>query len=192
VRKIFIGLCAIALLTGATIIRVPYPPTLAWITSFVGSFDSNGSGNADMSLRQAIPATSITVSGTHVRVTFRASTVEGLKVDNASIVERDGTTANGTATPTELKFSGVSGFSCAADSTVVSDDLNFTIDETKSYLVIIDISSDTALDSQRYKASFSGARNYYKTATNSYNTQTVSGFSDNGEALHYVDKIEVR
>lgn len=170
------------------------PPTIpgepAWTSSFsVTLNNAAGGGYQDYSFRTAIPASAISISGSTIRVTLNADPAQPVTFDNVSIVERSGSTADGTTTPTELKFSGASGVAIAAGGTAVSDALAFSLDETKSYLVIFDITT-TAANAYGYRI-LSGDITYFKAATNSYSTASVSGFSSSATQTWFVSKIEV-
>lgn len=143
----------------------------------------------DFSLRVVVPAASLLSSGYGVRITIKAGSGGALTIDNASIVERDGTTANGTTTPTNITFNmGMSSVAISTASAVaVSDIIPYAIDSTKSYLVIFDVNTTNGNAAIVANAS---AITYTKAATNSYNQQTVTGFS--ADAFDYVmTKLEV-
>lgn len=135
--------------------------------------------------RNVISAANISTSGSRVRVTFEASTGGTLVVDHAAIVERSGSTAAGTTTPTELLFSAASGFTCTAGNTITSDWVDFDLDETKDYLVILDYDSDGA----SYGRKVTSGTVYYKSGA-SYDTADGSGFSSD-PYTYVVNKIEV-
>lgn len=172
------------------IMRIPFPGMKNWVTSFLMTLTGNGYDGVNYSHRQSINSSDLDRSGTSIRVTFQTATAEGLKVDNVSIGERDGASANTVATPVELLFSGGSGFDIAADNQITSDALNFIIDKTKNYIIVVDCSSIAAKDGNKYKAS-TGNTCYYKAVTDSYNQASVSDFS-NFDGITYVNKIEVR
>lgn len=170
------------------------PPTItagevSWATSFSQTLaDSSQIGLENYSFRQAIAASAISTSGTTIRVTISANAGATSTFDNISIVERSGSTENGTTTPTELKFSGASGVSISAGGTAVSDALSFTLDETKSYLVIFDFAASGG-NAQRHSSA--GDTTYFKAATNSWNVQSPAGFSSAATQTWSVSKIEV-
>lgn len=128
----------------------------------------------DQSGRQVCAAASISTSGEQIRVTVEAATTGELIIDNAAIVERSGSTANGTTTPTEILFGGTSGVTIAQGTEEVSDWLVFTLDETKDYLLICDINDNAASDNIRY-IDGGGDGNYNSPYTDSYNTQNMGG-----------------
>lgn len=154
-----------------------------WHPSYTipAAFDDSGSEQS-RSTRHIIPAAEATLSGSKIRAWFEAGDTT-YDADNVSIVPRNGSTDDGTTTPTELLFSGSSGFSLAAGGKLASDPLIFTFDHTVDHLLIIDTAGSTS------EAAFkvhSGTRRYYRLTYNSYNLQTVSGFtSDNTLSLFY-------
>jgi hypothetical protein len=109
----------------------------------------------DTSIRQIIPAEVLTTSCGYIQVTLLSATDAyswGFTLRHCSIVERSGETANGTTTPTPITFeAGQSGVVVGKSASVVSDLIEFTLDETKDYLLILDIQSDTrSFQSQSY------------------------------------------
>jgi hypothetical protein len=115
-------------------------------------------------------------------------------VDNASIVERSGSTYNGTTTPTEILFSSSSGFTATAGGAdVVSDELEFDIDETKDYLLTLDYADSGTVWG---RAKSSGGNNCYRAGTNAYNQQDFpTGYKESTSTSTYtilISKIEVR
>ena len=144
-------------------------------TTYTSILDADhGSENlANVSLRQVIPNAQISTNGTFVRVQIVAPATGTFIGDNISIVPRSGSTADGTTTPTELLFSGLSGVTVAGGSTTWSDWTEFTVDETADHLVIIDYNGSN--NDVRYKEST--GTSYTKTTTDSYATAAVAGFS---------------
>lgn len=168
-----------------------YEPSKSPVDSFTDSLFTGGSGWQGYTFRQILSAGSLTQSGNRIRVTLESrSTSPTLNIDNVAIVERSGSTANGTTTPTEILFSGGSGVSIpGSSSTVVSDWLEFTIDETKDYLIIFDLSSSG--DMHIGQATSGGDGFYSKSASNSYNTQNLSGASFTANNTTTIVKLEV-
>lgn len=149
---------------------------------------SGGGDNDDTNytFRSIIPAGSISTSGAYVRITLVAAAGATTKFDNVSIVERSGSTANGTTTPTEVLFSGVSGCTITSGGSATSDWIAFAIDETKSYLVCLDVSSTNG--TAKYFGSLGEA--YGVASNNSYNVQNMPG-SPSSVYYRGVTKIEV-
>ncbi len=157
-----------------------------WQQTWAIALPSEAGIGAGFSIRNIIPAADISLSGTTIRVTFKAPSGSSTIVDHASIVERSGSTVNGTTAPTELLFSGGSGFTVTAGTTVTSDGLSFSLDETKDYLVIIDLNGG----SPGVTFTSTSANSYIKAGAASYNVQSPAGFSTDPD-LYSSLKIEV-
>ncbi len=102
------------------------------------------------SIRQILSASEITVSGEGLIVlTIKAgpqSETGYCEIAHCSIVERSGSTANGVTTPTVITFKGGQpAVSLSPNEAISSDDIEFAIDETKSYLVSFDLSYRTVV-----------------------------------------------
>lgn len=168
------------------------PPTISggasWSLSFSQTLDGTAQpGVENFSFRTVVPAASISTSGSTIRVTLGGDGSNTVQFDNVSIVERSGSTENGTTTPTELKFSGASGVTISGGGEATSDSLSFTLDETKDYLVICDVHSTNGYTDRKE----SGGPTYYKAATDSWNVQSPAGFSSAGSVSWNITKIEV-
>ena len=99
-------------------------------------------------VRQLIRPSELSASGSIISVTLQASAVDlvgenknvGLKLAVCSIVERSGTTSSGVTTPTRITFNnGQDGCAIVPGGTITSDQIPFTLDHTKSYLLCMDI-----------------------------------------------------
>ncbi|MEW6351615.1 MAG: hypothetical protein AB1646_21410 [Thermodesulfobacteriota bacterium] len=160
-----------------------------WALSASVSFVDGNASYTNQTLRLIVPASALGKSGTSVRVTFRAPSGAATTIDHASIVERSGATANGTTTPTELLFSGVSGTTIPANGTVTSDPLIYPIDETKDYLVPMDVGSSSG---SIYQRTSGGWGFYYSQAVgDSWNVQNMPANYTNAGYQACVTSIEV-
>lgn len=160
-----------------------------WQQTYADVLGGEQAGLTGWSLRTVIPAASISLSGSTIRVSFGGTqSIGSIVVDNVSIVERSGSTENGTTAPTELLFSGVSGYTVAQGGTVTSDSLSFALDETKSYLVICDVNNTTGAIA---RDDSSGHDFYFAAATDSYNVQSPAGFTFAAGSSVNVTKVEV-
>jgi hypothetical protein len=100
-----------------------------------------------VSIRQVIKGSDIASSGEYIQVTIQTSNSgsigsfwnDSAVLMGASIVERNGTTGNGTTTPTQLLGMSSGNFSPGTSRT--SKLTKFTIDETKDYLISMDFIS---------------------------------------------------
>ncbi len=138
---------------------------------------SNAATNrADRSLRQVM-----TVGGpsgrdyTGIRVRHDANTGMSYDLDNVSVGIRSGSTNDTTATPTELLHDGTSGVEIAAGTKEESDWSTFAFSEGDNLLVIHDVASGTQMC--RYNGSGGDGTYEYTSAQNSYDQQSVTGFS---------------
>lgn len=155
-------------------------------TSISGS--SGTDGWANYSVRVSIPTASITANATTIQIKLAAHGTEGVTFDNVSIVERNGSTDDGTTTPTEFLFSASSGVTIAAGATATSDNLTYSIDSTKDYLVCFDVGSSSSSDRQ-HKNSFTGATTYWAASSNSYNTQNFSSTGNAADENSWIDEL---
>ena len=116
-------------------------------------------GYNGFSVRQVILGSEIAVSGNYVRITLKASSLadafgttldnQGVCLSHVSIVERSGETVNGTTAPAEITFNGgQSGVTIAKGEVAVSDPTPFIINNTKSYLLIMDVAESAVVSAQ--------------------------------------------
>jgi hypothetical protein len=145
--------------------------------SWSETLDSDGAGWEGYTLRQVLPASGVSSGGHRVKLTFRGHSSSSCRVDNASIVERSGSTAHGVATPTQVFFSGSSGVTISANSTVTSDSVDFFVDPEKDYLVIMDLGGSNG----NIRSKAVGGVCYYKAAADSYNQQYLSGTTEQSQ-----------
>lgn len=146
---------------------------------------SNSSTNEDSSLREII--TPLAFGGRWIRATFEAASAATSQVDNASVGIRS-SNADTAATPVEFLFSGVSGFTLTAGTSITSDWAQISCTTSDSLIVVMDIHSTNGT----LRFSGSGMNSYFKAATNSYNQASVSGFTLEASRTYVVNKIEVR
>lgn len=146
-------------------------------TVFTTALGSNINGIQGFSLRTFA---TVTAGGLgQVRVTFKAGP-GGVTVDHCSIAVIGGATApNVAATPTELLFSGGSGFTIGANASITSDWLTFSFAISDTLGVVLDLNAAGGGDvAETTTGGGSGVLTpFYKGATASYNQATVSGFS---------------
>ena len=129
-----------------------------------------------------------TARGTQVRVTFEAPAAASTKADRASIGVHNGTASQTTATPVELLFSGVSGFTITTGGTLVSDWATMVVPEGSKLVVIIDVAAAPA-SSFRYLGVADG---HYNKVGASYNEANPSGMTGPQATSLGFNKIEVK
>lgn len=157
---------------------IPAPLT-SWglpITAHSVTLTGNGASGTRYSYRYK-PPTAMSTGGRQIRVKFQAATGGGWDVTNASVAILGGATfPNVAATPTELMFSGVSGFALAAGAVVTSDWLNFPF--TTSDVVCVHHDGAATNVSPAYLDFAPTVVTYYKVGPlTDYNQATVSGYT---------------
>jgi hypothetical protein len=159
---------------------------LAWVPTFGPiTFNTNAGSWAGITVRQLIPASSLSTSGSFVRVKFEAPTNSSFVVAAAYIGPQLGAGYDMAATPAELRFSGVSGFSIASSAVIVSDETPFALDETAGHIVSYDVTSGNA----RYVASALDV--YFKAAAAEAGVANVTGYSPAAGRTQAVSTIEI-
>lgn len=164
-------------------------------TIFTNTLPSDDSGNEGFSFRQRVALTGGSQGQT--RVTFKANSTVGWKVDHCSFGKWTGTSANGptTTTPKELTFSGASGFSIAAGGTITSDFVSDPASYTSSdsLIVIMDFTAGGTLGNEKINnGPVTGADLQFNAASASYNVASPTGYTDGGAVVAGVSLIEVQ
>lgn len=155
----------------------------AWAEEVVSSFSQayTGGGNIDQTynIRMVLPASAISVSGSSIRL-FLASYKNPGTVSGCSIGERSGSSEDFASAPTRVTFDGGSNGCTIPDSGgKYSDWINFSIDETKDYLVHL-YYTYSAENRGVTLVTLSGTRRYYKAGSapgDETMTQDVSGYT---------------
>jgi hypothetical protein len=157
-----------------------------------------------ISYRIVVLGSEITYSGNQVRVKLQSGDIAGvggMEITGVGIVERSGTSDDGTTTPTELTLSDDSIITLRQGGQIAYTNWSdFTVDETKSYLIIVDVDEDCTYNSiTRANRISTGSfelttgGHYYKADVATYNQQTVSGFTERGPwGRPAVASLEVR
>lgn len=158
-------------------------------TIYSATLNNNSPGWQGYSMRLKLNSTGIASLG-QVRVTFTASTAAGMTVDTAAVAVVGGATfPNTAATPTQLFFSGAPGFTISAGTTITSDWVNFTASGSDEFVVVTDFNAGTA---SAARSLVTGSADYqFKAASASYNSSTVTGYTDGG-ATTYTSLIETQ
>lgn len=145
---------------------VPADTATTIFTDSLGDLDQGDASGASfrtlISLTQSCPG--------KVRVTFKAGNGTTWACSHCSIGVSAGS-GNTVATPVELLFSGVSGFSIAAGQTIVSDYATLPWTNGQSVVVVTDTSSGGPRLSLSQNV-------YQKGSSTSYNQATVVGYSN--------------
>jgi hypothetical protein len=131
-----------------------------------------------------------------IRLTFVASSAGQLTLDHASIGISNGTTMQTTATPTELLFSGASGFTIPASASITSDWVNFSgFTSSDKLVVVMDMAAAPAGRGNPTFVTVIGNTNYFSNGTpiSTYNAANpIPGFSSSADQTAMVSLIEVQ
>lgn len=171
----------------------PYRFGPSFVTSASASLATDGAVDLNgYNVRIVIAASALSVSGTIVKVRFtpRSSGGSNLVVNAAYIGEKAaaGDAYDFAAAPTQLLFSGSGGFTATPGTSVSSDELTFTLDETKNYIISY---SMNAASNVRFGAA-SGWDTYFKAAAAAdVNTANVTGYTADAGVSYAVDLIQV-
>jgi len=160
----------------------------SFTTTFSTTLTGGSAGGFDgYSARIIIPASSLTTSGSTIRVTFEAHATLSTIINHASIGPRSGSTAGFASAPSELLFSGVSGCTISGGGSIVSDPLAFSLNETLDYLINIDW-GDTGGNAKYNNPGLGG---YFLNTTTDDQYNVTSGSGWNSDLYYHVTLIEV-
>lgn len=173
-----------------------YPPVevgVAWRDSVsVPLTDNLSKWNGD-TLRQVINASLFLASGTVMRLALQASSIAGFNVDAMYIGEQASSgdpydmKASGPA-PAQIKVGGSGSFSVAGNTTITTDQLLFTIDEAKTYVITAHFSGSSGDISY---TSVAGATMYSKSGVNEAAIADVTGYIGSTSILALITKVQV-
>lgn len=159
-------------------------------TIFTDTPNVDDNANDGFSVRDVLPITG--GAQTQIRVTFKASGSAAFKTDHCSIGISNGTSANTTATPTELTFSGGHGFSIALGTTITSDFVNFSGFTSTDKLVVIFDCNSAANSGNWQDSSTTGNSLWFKAATVSWNVAAPAGFTQSANTNGAITLIETQ
>lgn len=176
------------------------------VTIFTNAVPNQGPGNEGSSFRQELAAPAVTGSSQgHIQVTITSNGgAGGLQLDHASYCISTGASGNCTAVPTEVTFPASCGASCTGGAsghgfncsawpcTALSDWIVFAAAGT-DVVVIMDINSTAGKGNVAVaSAAVTGATNWYRSGTSSWNTQSVTGFTPQTTTVNAVALIQTK
>ncbi|WP_417814046.1 hypothetical protein [Thalassospira alkalitolerans] len=161
------------------------------------TMDSNRHGLNNFTVVQVIPAAALSTSGASVKVTFEASSGgNGFAIKNCYIGEQaaSGDAYDFETTPTQVTFdTGSAGFSVAAGATKQSDEITFSVDAAKTYLVSYSLDGiGNTTDDAAARTTQSGFIAYEKSGSDEAATVNKSGYSDSGKDVVGVQSLEIK
>lgn len=164
-----------------------------WVTTFSASMGGNISGWNGFTLRQVLPASVLSQSGSKVRLTLLGGIFGTFSIDGCYIGEQaaSGDPYDMKASPAlgQFRVGGSTSFaSTAAAQTIVTDALDFTIDETKSYVVTVHFNG---AEGHTSSGTVSGSTNYFKNATDA-TTLDATGYTSSGAgSVRLIKNVQV-
>jgi hypothetical protein len=163
---------------------------MSFSTTWQGPTSWDGESSGAHQLRQVLNAADITVSGNLIRVSLAKTSSGSAIILGMSIGERDGSTYDFTGTPTRITFdTGNDGVTVPSGSGVgvVSDEIAFDIDETKNYMIHMNVDAGS-YHPYKYDA---GATVYFIVGSYADQTMDVSFTSGSQTYIRLVTKIEI-
>ncbi len=166
----------------------------AWQISAQESQDTNGTGNASYTLVNVITAATMLYSGSKFRLTLVPpttgnNTVIGAMYAGHAAAAGDVYDFDGTQVP--VTVGGSSSFTLTAGGAdVVTDEISYSVDETKSFIVAFQCPATPASD-VRYKATAATGWSYYYRLLLDAATTDKTGYSLSSASNVAVSKIEV-
>jgi hypothetical protein len=153
---------------------------------FSATLDTHNAGGHSVSYRQIC---AVATAGTQIRVQFGSHSSGVTDIDNASVGIQSSVVAT-TAVPSELKFSGASGFSISAGATIWSDWLDFTQAGSGNVVVVMDMGDVTNI---RFDDVSTSGGVHQRAAYNSYNEANPASFTLAGiNSSFMITSVEVR
>jgi len=164
---------------------------MAYVDSLAAvTFNSNEVGWFGYTIRVLIPASELLVSGGPTRITLEASAGGSCNFGACYVGHgaSSGDVYDFESTPVQLTVGGSGNFTILAGATAVSDDIAFTLDETKPLLVAGYFPTNPTV--LRYVA-YTGMASYYKNASDA-STQNATGYTTGtANRLYFVKRVEV-
>jgi hypothetical protein len=167
--------------------------SLTWQDTYTApAANDNSAGWNGYNIRQWFAASALAVSGSAVRLTLIAGPSEGTQISAMYIGHAassgDAYDFDGTQVPVTVSGSG--SFTVGVSSTVVTDEVEYAIDETKALIVAFHCNS-AAADILRGATSATGAAVYYKSAASEVSVSNVSTYTQLGASgVRLISKIE--
>jgi hypothetical protein len=167
--------------------KTVFTPASHLSTSIVTSWQETGLVDSGASyhqtVRQCLHGSDFSSDGVQVKVTLHAGNSQAV-FTHVAIAESTGADSSdaidsfGSAKFKEITFNGgQSGVTISSNQAVTSDPIDFVIDSSKNYLLIMDTTEVSS--GHTYSVSGSGKKSYSFGSTESWNVQNVSGYSEN-------------
>jgi hypothetical protein len=129
--------------------------------------------------------------GSLVRVTFKAGNGGSVQINNASIGRSNGTASQTDATPVELKFGGVSGFTLSANAQITSDWALLTTLPGQMFIVTCDYGGGSNSNDAILIPGGANGREYF-TPGATYNSANPGAPTGSDGQIELVSQVEVQ
>ena len=165
------------------------PDTHHWETAFWCNPASDSAGWNAFTLRQFIPAASVLKSGSKIRVKVQGGSTEGATFDAMYIGPSDtlGDDYDMDGTQQQILWAGIGGKAVGISEVATSDELTFTLDETKD-MVLTAHFTDASHDIVR-GGTHTGANSYNKSA-NEAATSNVASYTSGANTTRFFIELQ--
>lgn len=164
-----------------------------WVTSFSQNLAGTSStGWNGYTMRTIILAAALSEGGSKVRLSLTAGTGEGSSIDAcyAGHVAAAGDAYDFDGSQVQVTVGGNGSFVIPAGQTVVTDEINIALDETRNFMVAVHFNS-ASNDNIGGAAAVGTVNHYYKAAVSEAGITNVSGYSAGLSNNRGVSKVEV-
>lgn len=170
---------------------------IVYVSSFLDSGGTDSSGWIGFTSVNNFTTNSTTSSSTaaHTRITWKAGTSAGIKIDNAYVGVQGGANAysfSTGSTPTQVTFNGGSaGTSCAANGTIISDTISFNWVRGNSNCVATGYNSGVSTSLLTDSGANAGVNSYFLNASDAATVGKSGYTSGAANAAIGIKQIEV-
>lgn len=167
------------------------PGAGVWVTSFSQTLNIDSANWNGNNLRMCIFAAVLTQSGSKTRLTLQSgSGAEGAAISEAWIGHQSGSDQWDAGTLTQITVGASTSFTIPANTSVVTDEINFALDETQDIVVTFYFNS-AANDTLRGRNLVVSTISYFKAAASEASVGDVTGYSGTNQGLRLISTIEV-
>ena len=179
------------IINGADLV-ITWTEDLTWETAFTNPCDdAEDSLDEDYNVRNVIGNGNLAFGGDKVRLTFKGHSGSAGQIDGASIGLPHGVNPEDfIGPPTRITF-GTNDFGVLpAGGTLESDEITFTLDDTKDHLVHIFMDTGNA-DFSSETAGMDGCYRVYDASVDNTLTENIAGYQTGAGECRVLSKIEV-
>lgn len=173
--------------------RPSFATALNWQVTGSATLNANQTGWGGYTIVQAYNAGGLSLSGSFVRVRFVPVSSGNNVTINACYIGHaagagDAYDFDGTQVPLTVASSGSFALT-AGGASVTSDTIAYPLDETKNFLIAMNLSATA--DLRRLSGAGANYNQYFKAASADASTTDKTGYTNSGNFVYVVDQIEV-